>query len=52
MRELIAALLIVQVLTFVAFGAYLLSAGYWRLGVAQVLLSVVQAVIYSEGIPQ
>jgi hypothetical protein len=39
-----------QCATFVALGAWFISHGNWRLGVAQVLLAVVQAVIYSGGL--
>lgn len=39
--------LAVQVATFAALGALFLHQGQWRLGVAQMLLAVVQAVIYS-----
>ena len=42
--------LVVQVATFVALGVYFLTHGNVRLGVAQLLLAVVQAVIYSAGI--
>ena len=41
------AILGVQVATFVGLGAMFLAAGDWRLGAAQFLLAVVQAVIYS-----
>lgn len=41
------AILAVQVLTFIALGVMFLGAGEWRLGVAQLLLAAVQAVIYS-----
>lgn len=41
------AVLTIQVATFVALGAMFLAAGDWRLGVAQLLLAAVQAVIYS-----
>jgi hypothetical protein len=44
------ALLVIQVLTLVGLGACFLTAGEWRLGVAQLLLAVVQAVIYSGGV--
>lgn len=43
-------ILIIQVATFLALGAMFLASGDWRLGVAQILLAVVQAVIYSGGI--
>lgn len=36
----------IQVATFVALGIYFCIAGNWRLGVAQLLLALVQAVIY------
>lgn len=44
------AVLVIQVATFVALGAYYVSHGNYRLGVAQLLLAVVQAVIYSGGL--
>lgn len=44
------AVLVVQVGTFVALGGYYLSTGNVRLGVAQLLLAVVQAIIYSTGL--
>lgn len=43
--------LAVQVATFVALGGYFLVTGNWRLGVSQVLLAAVQAIIYSGGAP-
>lgn len=36
-----------QVVTFLALGAHFLLIGDWRLGIAQMLLAAVQAVIYS-----
>jgi hypothetical protein len=44
---MLPAILSVQVLTFLLLGAHFLVAGDWRLGTAQILLAVVQAVIYS-----
>ena len=44
-------LLAVQVATFVALGLLFLVDGQVRLGVAQILLAAVQAVIYSGGAP-
>lgn len=41
------AILAIQVATFVALGVLFLHSGDWRLGVAQLLLAAVQAVIYS-----
>jgi hypothetical protein len=41
------SLLAVQVLTFVGLGVTYLALGQWRLGVAQILLAAVQAVIYT-----
>jgi hypothetical protein len=41
--------LFIQVITFVVLGVYYLTVNQWRLGVAQLLLAAVQAVIYSEG---
>lgn len=42
-----AALLAAQVATYVGLGALYLARGDWRFGVAQALLAVVQAVIYT-----
>lgn len=39
--------LALQVATFLWLGMHFLLSGQWRLGVAQVLLAAVQAVIYS-----
>jgi len=44
-----ALVLGIQVATFVARGIHLIASGDWRLGIAQLLLAGVQAVIYSEG---
>ena len=44
------AVLGVQVATFAVLGGYYLAHGDWRLGTAQLLLAVVQAVIYSAGL--
>jgi hypothetical protein len=41
------AILVVQVVTFIALGASLIWAGESRLGVAQLLLAAVQGVIYA-----
>lgn len=43
-------LLVVQITTFVALGGIFIATGHLRLGIAQILLAMVQAVIYSEGI--
>jgi hypothetical protein len=40
-------ILAVQVLTFVCLGVIFLSRGDWRLGTCQLLLAVVQAVLYT-----
>lgn len=40
-------LLFVQVFTFIALGVIYLMEGQWRLGVAQLLLALVQGVIYT-----
>ena len=40
-------ILVVQIATFVALGALFCSQGSVRLGVAQILLAAVQAVIYT-----
>lgn len=50
MRTFLIGLLSVQVVTFAVFGSILLARGQYRLGAAQVLLAVVQAVIYSGGV--
>jgi len=44
------AVLGVQVATFVALGVYLIATGSTRLGIAQLLLAIVQATIYSAGL--
>jgi hypothetical protein len=44
---MLTIILVVQCLTFLALGALFLSQGNWRLGVAQLLLLIVQGVIYS-----
>lgn len=41
------AILAIQVATFIALGCLFLSQGNWRLGTAQILLALVQGVIYS-----
>ena len=41
------AALVVNVASFAALGVLALRGGQWRLGVASLLLSIVQAVIYS-----
>jgi hypothetical protein len=41
------ALLTIQVATFLVLGGLFLAAGQWRLGLAQLLLAGVQAVLYS-----
>lgn len=43
----LTALITIQVATFLALGCLFLSAGDWRLGVAQLLLAAVQAIIYT-----
>ena len=42
------AVLAIQVATYLPLGWYFYSTGNWRLCVAQWLLAIVQAVIYSE----
>lgn len=41
------AILAVQIATFAALGFLFILDGDWRLGVAQLLLALVQGVIYS-----
>jgi uncharacterized membrane protein len=43
----IALVLGVQVVTFLALGIAFAAAGQWRLGTAQLLLAAVQTVVYS-----
>lgn len=50
MRVFLIGLLAVQVATFAVLGSVMLARGEYRLGVAQILLAVVQAVIYSGGV--
>lgn len=40
-------LIIVQVMTFVLLGGLLCAEGHYRLGAAQLLLAIVQGVIYA-----
>ena len=47
---MLVAILAVQVATFVALGVAFMVRGDWRLGIAQILLAAVQAVIYSGGV--
>lgn len=42
--------LTVQVLTFLALGAYFLTQHHYRLGITQLLLAAVQGIIYSAGL--
>ena len=39
-------LVVLQAVTFVLLGALLLLDGHWRLGVAQLLLAAITALIY------
>jgi hypothetical protein len=50
MSGILIFVLTVQVLTFIQLGVWFLSHGNWRLGIAQLLLSAVQAIIYSGGV--
>lgn len=50
MRAFISIVLVIQVLTFVTLGVFFCARGDVRIGVAQLLLAVVQAVIYSAGV--
>lgn len=43
----LTVILVIQVMTFVSLGVLFLTVGDWRLGVAQLLLAAVQAIIYS-----
>lgn len=47
---MLIAVLIVQEVTFVVLGGAFIAAGQIRLGIAQMLLAAVQAVIYSGGL--
>lgn len=47
MDRYIYPLLFVQVFTFVALGVVYIIEGQYRLGIAQMLLAAVQAVIYT-----
>lgn len=42
-----SVILSIQVVTFVVLGCMFLHAGDWRLGTAQLLLAIIQAVLYS-----
>jgi hypothetical protein len=41
-------ILAVQALTYVALGTAFLMAGNWRLGITQLLLAVVQGLVYAS----
>lgn len=45
-----AILLVTQVITYIGLGVLFLVDANWRLGVTQLLLAAVQAIIYSEGL--
>jgi hypothetical protein len=45
--SLLKVLIGIQVVTFIAAGILFLQNGDWRLGTAQLLLALVQGVIYS-----
>lgn len=47
---ILVALLGVQIVTFLGLGVLFLAHGQTRLGIAQLLLAAVQAVIYSGGV--
>lgn len=44
---MLVPILIIQVITFILLGIYFLDLGDWRLGTAQLLLAIVQGIIYS-----
>ena len=50
MKTLIASVLVVQVVTFITLGVIFIARGDTRLGIAQLLLAAVQAVVYSGGV--
>lgn len=41
------ALIVAQVVTYVGLGGLLVAQGEWRLGVAQLLLAVVQTLLFA-----
>lgn len=50
MKLFLAAVLIVQVLTFIVLGIIFTARGDWRVGSAQLLLAAVQGIVYSTGV--
>jgi len=50
MTTIKVGILVIQVLTFAALGAIFCAEGQWRLGIAQLMLAGVQAIIYSGGV--
>jgi len=46
----VTAILVIQVGTFLALGVCFIASGQVRLGIAQLLLALVQVVIYSGGV--
>lgn len=47
MNPVLATLLVVETASFIGCGVYFFAVGGWRLGLAQVLLAVVNVAIYS-----
>lgn len=47
MNPILLTFLVIETLSFVGMGVYFFAVGGWRLGVAQVLLAVVNVAIYS-----
>lgn len=47
MSAWLLALLTIETLSFIGLGLYFLVTGQWRLGAAQVLLAVVNLVLYT-----
>lgn len=44
---MVIPILAIQIATFIALGCLFYATGDWRLGTAQLLLGVVQGVVYS-----
>lgn len=51
-RTLLISILAIQVATFVVYGAWMLRAGHYRIGIGQLLLAAVQGIVYSSGLPR
>lgn len=50
MKAFLGVVLAIQVVTFVILGGVFLARGDWRVGIGQLLLAAVQAIVYSAGV--